>query len=504
MPPVSASIGDLGPAASPAGAQTDSLDPGDWRTFRALCHAMLDEAVDFIQGVRERQVWRPVPAEVKASLEAPLPWEGEGLERVCDDFLRLVLPYATGNIHPRFFGWVHGSGTASGMLAELLAGAMDANVGGREHGAVYVERQVLRWCRELFGFPGTAGGLLVSGTSMATLIGLTVARNHMAEQDLRAEGLGAAGERLVGYASSEAHGSVMKAFEILCLGRAALRLVPTAPDYLVELDALRRAIEDDVTSGHRPFCIIGNAGTVNTGAIDDLDGLADLAAEKGLWLHVEGAFGALAMLARSRRPLLEGLERADSLAFDFHKWLHVPYDAGCILVRREALQRQAFAARETYLGGAERGLAAGDPWFCEYGPELSRGFRALKVWFTLKEHGLGRLGDLIEANCRQARYLADRIADHPDLEGLAPVTLNIVCFRYTDSRLEPAVIDRINRALVQNLQEAGIAAPSTTQLGGKLAIRACICNHRTTLKDLDLLVAGVAELGRRAALQDMA
>jgi glutamate/tyrosine decarboxylase-like PLP-dependent enzyme len=280
--------------------------------------------------------------------------------------------------------------------------------------------------------------------------------------------------------------------------------VPTAPDYRVELDALRRAIEDDVTSGHRPFCIIGNAGTVNTGAIDDLDGLADLAAEKGLWLHVDGAFGALAMLARSRRPLLEGLERADSLAFDFHKWLHVPYDAGCILVRQEALQRQAFAAREAYLGGAERGLAAGDPWFCDYGPELSRGFRALKVWFTLKEHGLGRLGDLIEANCRQARYLADRIADHPDLEGLAPVTLNIVCFRYTDSRLEPAVIDRINRALVQNLQEAGIAAPSTTQLGGKLAIRACICNHRTTLKDLDLLVAGVAELGRRAALQDMA
>ena len=475
------------------------MDPADWKAFRVLCHMMVDEALDFIEGVRERPVWTAVPDAVKQDLAEPLPASGQGIEQVCSDFLRLVLPYATGNIHPRFFGWVHGSGTAGGVVAELLSATMNANVGGRDHGAVYVERQVLRWCREIFGFPETASGLLVSGTSMATLIAIAVARNHMAGHDVRWLGLRHMEAPLVAYASTEAHGSVIKAFEILGLGRESLRLIPVNEAYRIEMGALRRAVEEDRRSGCHPFCVIGSAGTVNTGAIDDLAALADLCVTQDLWLHVDGALGALGVLTEGVRPRLAGIDRADSLAFDFHKWMHVPYDAGCILVRCGDLHRRAFSARPAYLSGAARGLAAGDPWFCEYGPELSRGFRALKVWFTIKEHGVRRLGAKIDENCRQARYLAERVLDQPDLDLMAPVSLNIVCFRFVGQMASLDAINRINGEIVAELHESGIAAPSTTRLGDALAIRACICNHRTTRADLDALIAAVLASGRTHA-----
>ncbi|MGH6902425.1 MAG: pyridoxal phosphate-dependent decarboxylase family protein, partial [Geminicoccaceae bacterium] len=308
-------------------APRDSLDPADWEAFRDLAHRLLDDALDHLRAVPGRPAWQPVPEVVRRALAAPLPLEGQGAERTCREVRDLILPHPTGNCHPRFFGWVHGSGTAGGILAELVAAAMNANCGGRDHGAVYVERQVIEWCRQLFGFPDGAGGILVSGTSIATLIGLTVARNHLAGADVRAEGIG--GAPMVGYASAEAHGSVARAFEILGLGRGALRRLPVDEDYRIEPAALRRAIARDRADGAKPFCVIGTAGTVNTGAIDDLAALADLCAKEGLWLHVDGAFGALLALSENLKPRLAGIERADSLAFDFHKWLHVPYDAGC-------------------------------------------------------------------------------------------------------------------------------------------------------------------------------
>jgi len=488
---------DDGPEGREIAAAADeaSLDPADWGEFRALCHEMLDEALAHLETARARPVWRPVPEAVKAALAEPLPHKPQGAAQVCADFRRLVLPYGTGNTHPRFFGWVHGSGTPGGMLAELLAGAMNANLGGRDHGPVYVERQVIEWCRQLFGFPAEAGGLLVSGTSMASLIGLTVARNAKAGHDVRRLGLGSAAGSLVAYASGEAHGSVAKALEILGLGGAALRRVPVDSGYRMDLDGLARAIEDDKAAGLRPFCVVATAGTVNTGAIDDLAGIAEICRGQDLWLHVDGAFGALAILSKAHKPRLAGIERADSLAFDFHKWLHVPYDAGCILVRRGELQRQAFSSRQEYLAGAARGLAGGDPWFCEYGPELSRGFRALKVWFTLKEHGLAKLGCKVDDNCRQAAALAGRVRDHPRLELLAPVSLNIVCFRFTWPGATPEQLDRINREIVAELQERGIAAPSTTRLGGALAIRVNITNHRSRQTDMDTLVEALLAVG---------
>jgi aromatic-L-amino-acid decarboxylase len=478
-------------------APSGSLDPADWDAFAGLAHRLLDEAIHHLRTVRERPVWQPVPDAVREAFRAPLPALGQGLEATATDALRLILPYPTGNLHPRFFGWVHGSGTAGGLLAELLAAAMNANCGGRDHGAIYVERQVIAWCRQVFGFPEGASGLLVSGTSMATLIGLAVARHQHAGCDVRADGVAAAPARLVGYASREAHSSVARAFELLGLGREALRPVPTGPDHRLDVHRLELAIATDRRLGCKPFCVIATAGTASTGAIDDLATLADLAAAHGLWLHVDGAFGALAALCPELKPRLAGIERADSLAFDFHKWLHVQYDAGCILVRRGDLHRDAFAFHADYLQRAPRGLAGGEPWPCEFGPELSRGFRALKVWFTLKEHGADRLGQAILANCRQARYLAARVREQELLQLMAPVALNIVCFRVWAPALSAAEADRLNADLIAELQESGIAAPSSAILPKGLAIRVNLTNHRTTEADLDRLLEAVLELGKR-------
>lgn len=354
-----------------------TLDPQDWGEFRALAHRMLDTALDQTEGVRDRPVWTPVSAAARAALDAPLPLEGEGAARVCNDLVDTVLPYPTGNTHPRFFGWVHGAGTPIGIIAEMMAAAMNANVGGRDHGAVYVERQVIDWCRQLFGFPSGASGLVVTGTSMATLIALAVARHGASDGRAGPDGLAGQAAPLVGYTSAEAHSSVAKAFELLGLGRRNLRAVPVAETYRMDIGLLAESIAADRAKGLTPFCVIATAGTVNTGAIDDLAAIATLCAHQNLWLHVDGAFGALAMMHDTLKPCLKGIERADSLAFDFHKWMHVPYDAGCVLLRDGALHRETFSSRPAYLESAATGLAGGEPWFCDYGPELSRGFRAL-------------------------------------------------------------------------------------------------------------------------------
>ncbi len=472
-----------------------SLDPANWDDFRARAHASLDAALDLVQGVRERPVWQAMSGDVKAVFAEPLPWQAQGTGATIAAMHAHVLPYATGNIHPRFWGWVHGTGTPGGIIAEMTAAAMNCNAGGREHAAVYVERQVIEWSRELFGMPASTSGLLTAGTSMATLIGLTVARNKYAGHDVRAEGMRDAPCDLVAYTSAEAHASVAKALELLGLGRRALRSIAVDAGHRMDMSALAAAIAADRAAGRQPFAVVATAGTVNTGAIDPIAAIADLCAAEGLWLHVDGAFGAPAILNPDLAPRLAGIERADSLAFDFHKWLHVPYDAGCILVRDGALHQAAFSTRPAYLAGAARGLAAGEPWLCEFGPELSRGFRALKVWFTLKEHGLTRLGAQIAQNCRQAAHLTAAVDQHPLLERLGPAPLNIVCFRHTPTGVPGVALDALNEAIVVALQERGIAAPSTTRIKGTLAIRICLTNHRTRTEDLDLLVQSVIAIG---------
>ncbi len=476
--------------------EQQTLDPEDWGGTRRTFHRAVDLSLDWTRDVRERPVWRPVPEQIKEGLRETAPHQGRPLDDVLAQFEETVLPYGTGNTHPRFFGWVHGSGSVAGALGEMLAAFLNCNVGGRDHGAVYVERQVIQWCKEMFSFPPSASGLLTSGTSMGTLIALTVARNVKAGGDVQKLGLAGLPKRLVGYASREAHACVAKTFEILGLGSEALRLVPVGDDFRMDVSTLAGMIAADREAGLEPFAVIASAGTVNTGAIDDLEQIAALCQALGLWMHVDAAFGGLAVLTPEFRDALAPLARADSVAFDFHKWLHVPYDAGCVLVKDEPAHRETFSARREYLAPQTRGLAGGDPWYCEYGPELSRGFRALKVWFTLKTYGLDRLAGLIAQNCRQARLLGEAVAADPDLELLAPVALSIVCFRFRAPGLSEDALDALNGHIVAALQIQGIAAPSTTRLHGKTAIRVALTNHRTTDADLDVLVAGVRRLGR--------
>ena len=476
-----------------------SLDPKDWEQARAVAHEALDHALDFLQSVRERPVWRPVPEAVRRKLLEGLPADPQALHETLLQFEKLILPYATGNVHPRFFGWVHGTGTLAGVLAEMFAATMNSNCGGRDHGAVYVERAVVEWCKQAFGFPQKASGVLVSGTSMGTVVALTVARNAAADWDIRREGLGAISKKLVAYTSQEGHESIAKALELLGLGHGALRRIPVDKLFRIDLRQLRAAIVRDRAAGFQPFCVIGTAGTVNTGAIDDLAGLAQIAKQEQLWFHADGAFGGLCVLSKSLRARLKGIELADSLAFDFHKWMHVPYDAGCVLVRDGEKHWQTFTTRPSYLQGAERGLSGGGRWFCEYGPELSRGFRALKVWFTLKTYGARALGESILQNCRQADYLARLVRRAPQLELLAPAQLNIVCFRFRPRGLSEPELDALNENLVEDLHEQGVAAPSTTRIRGRLAVRVNITNHRTRREDLNLLVKAFLEAGRTRA-----
>ena len=473
----------------------ESLDPKNWEAMRILGHRMIEDMMSYLESVRERPVWQPVPGSVKQKLSIPLPLNPQKPEDIYQEFLDYILPHPMGNIHPRFWGWVIGTGTALGMLAELLAAGMNPNVGGADHVANYVERQVLEWCKEMLGYPMEASGLLVSGGSMANLVGLTVARNTMSGFDIRREGLGAAQKPMTFYGSVETHSSNQKAVELLGLGSAALRRIPVNADFQIVLPALEAAVSKDREDGFHPICVIGNAGTVNTGAIDDLNALADFCEREGLWLHIDGAFGALAALSPDLRPLLSGLERADSLAFDLHKWMYMPYEIGCALVRSEAHHRHAFSLTPDYLAHAERGLAGGPLWFSEYGVQLSRGFRALKAWMSIKEHGIKKYGRLIKQNVDQARYLAKLVDDSPDLERLAPVPLNIVCFRFKADRLDHASLNQLNQELLIQLHERGIAVPSHTTLGGKYALRVAITNHRSRREDFDVLVRQVITLG---------
>ena len=472
------------------------LDPKDWQAFRTLAHAALDDAIDYLETVDERPAWQEMPDSARERLAEPMPAKPSRLEDVYAEFAREIMPYHSGNIHPRFFGWVQGTGTPTGVLAEMLAATMNPNVGGRNHGAVYVERAIVAWFRDLFSFPHDASGVLTVGTSAANLIAVLVARTRAVGPSVRERGVTHEGGRLMAYASTATHGCVRRAFEVAGLGSASLRVLPTDSLHRIDPAAVARAVAEDRAAGNRPFMLVGNAGTVDVGAIDPLDALAELAAREGLWFHVDGAFGATAMLSPKLAPRFRGIERADSIAFDFHKWLQAPYDAGCLLVRDGELHRATFASTPSYLTRMPRGLASAQPWFTDYTLDLSRSFRALKVWFTVKEFGAQGLAAAMEENVRQARLLGDLVDGDAGFELLAPVQLNVVCFRYRTPGLSESELDAFNDELVIRLQESGVAVTSSTTVGTHRAIRVCIVNQRTRDDDL---TATLDELKRLAA-----
>lgn len=476
----------------------ETLDPADWTDVEDLSHRIMDDAIAYLRGVRDRPVWREMPPEVRAFFEAPLPRAPMPLSAVYREVAEKLMPYPMGNVHPRFWSWYMGSSNFAGALGEFLAAVQGSNLGGGNHAAALMDGQVVDWCKEMVGFPASAGGTLVSGGSMANMIGLAVARNAKAGIDVREYGVAAIRKPLRFYASDQIHSCHRKAMEALGLGNRALRRIPTDSELRMDIGALRAAITDDRAAGFQPACVIGTAGTVNTGAIDDLEALASVAAEENLWFHVDGCIGALLAIAPENAYRVAGVERADSLALDPHKWLHAPFEAGCALIRDASAHHKTFAVKPEFLETAPRGLASG-PWLHEYNLQTSRGFRALKIWMALKEHGIEKFGRLVDQNIAQARYLNGLIEAEPRLELVAPTSINIVCYRYRPEGIGGEALKALNTEIMVRLQEEGTAAVSDTTVRGEHCLRVAINNHRTKRADLDILVAETIRLGASLA-----
>ena len=463
-------------------AEGHRLDPPDWDLFERQLHRLATACVDRLRRARDLP-WQPPPADMAARVAL----DGRADPAVWDRVLADVVPYATGNTHPRFFGWVHGTGTAHGVAAEMVAAAMNANMGGRDQGGAHVERAVLRWLHRVAGWPGDASGLLTTGTSQATILALHCARLR-AFPDVRRTGIAALPPCRV-YAAEGAHSCVKKALEVMGHGAEALIGID-APGGRMDVDRLRAAVVRDRAHGRHPLAVVGTAGSVNLGTFDDLEALAGLAAEERLWFHADAAFGFWTRLAAPPwRGLSAGIERADSVALDFHKWGAVPYAAGAALIRDHALHLSAFRERPAYLAEGAEGLAGGDWWATDYGIELSRAFTALKVWATVKAVGADALGAQVTDNCRQAALMG-RLAEASDALDLARPVVSNLC------TLRPRAGDAA--AIAARLQLEGSAVFSTTVVDGRPCLRAAIVNHRTTTADVEAAVRA-AERAVRAA-----
>jgi aromatic-L-amino-acid decarboxylase len=476
----------------------ESLDPENWAEMRELAHQVVDDALDYLQTIRQQPVWQAVPEEVKQHLRKSAPSAPTDPAEVYSDFKHNILPYTMRTSHPRFWSWYMGSGSIMAALADFMAAVMNPNLGGGNHVAPLVESQVIGWMRTMLGMPDDASGLLTSGASMANFTALAVARNTNCGYDVRREGVRVAGGQLTVYASTEVHSCNQKAVETLGLGTSGMRYVPVNDDYTIDLKALERKVAGDKAAGMVPFCVIATAGTINTGAIDDLNAIADFCRREKLWFHVDGAIGAVGILAGNVKDQLAGIERADSIALDLHKWMHIPFEAGCVLVRDPVAHRDSFSLIPEYLqrDADAGGLASGSLWFSDYGLQLTRQFRALKVWMSIKEHGLDRFGRMMARNVDQAHYLGQRVEETAGLELTAPIGLDIVCFRFNPGDMEIAALNKLNQSILIALQESGIAAPSYTTLRGVYCLRVAISNHRSRFEDFDVLVEEAVRFGR--------
>jgi len=470
------------------------LDPADWNDIKNLGYQIIDDMVDYLKNVGERPVWTPIPQHVKDEFKRPLPQTGSDIFSVYNEFKQNILPYPGGNIHPKHFSWVQGTGTPMGAFADLLCGVMNNNATIADQSALYVDAQVINWCKELMNYPADGSGILVSGGSIANITALIVARNTIIANSKNAGVYSAAG-KLTAYCSAETHNCLGKAAEVIGIGNEQLRKIPVTADFEIDIEALKIKIAEDKAKGFIPFCIIGNAGTVNTGAIDPLDGLLQIARNENIWFHIDGAFGALAKLVPAYEHKLKAIEGADSVAFDLHKWMYMQYEVGCVLFKNAAAHRKAFATAVNYLTAHERGLAAGPETISNYGMELSRGFKALKVWMSLKEHGLGKYREMIGQNINQAFYLGELIQQQPLLELMTPVTMNIVCYRFNPGDLDQQQLNTLNKELLMRMHETGVAGPSYTILNGSYVIRVAITNHRTRRHHLEEMIAGTIKLG---------
>jgi aromatic-L-amino-acid decarboxylase len=438
---------------------------------------------DYLGNLRDRRVYGQMSStEIRERLDPALPTKGINFEELLKVFRETIIPFSRQNAHPRMFGYVQSPGTFLAAFADLLASTLNANLTAWRSAPapVEIERLTIDWIRQILGFNAEAGGLFVSGGSMANLAAIAAARQ--AKHDCSG--------RLRIYASSETHFSIAKAAALLGIERENVQHVAVDERFRIRVDDLVAKISADLEAGYAPFCVVANAGTVNTGAVDPLADVREIADRFNLWMHVDGSYGAFAVLAESARKLFTGLEQADSMALDPHKWLYLPVDVGCVIYRAPEIARAAFAheAEYTRIIGEEADEAFA---FWDYGPELSRRFRALKVWMLLKGVGVNALGEAIESNLACARYLESMVRTSDDFEMVAPVELSIFCFRHVPVQLKnqsPQIIDTFNERLLIALQRDGSSYLSNATLGGRFALRGCVLNYRTTLRDMEILL----------------
>lgn len=477
---------------SPMSNQTDQWA---WSSdeIKRVGYRVIDLIAEHLSSLPSRPVFAPVPPELAtAFLHDRAPQDGRDPEAILELFRSTVEPYPFGNGHPRFFGWVNSPPTVMGIFADALAAAMNPSCAGGNHAAVYVERQVVNWFKEMLGYPADAFGLLVSGGSMAALTALAVARHVRCGFDVRAKGLRDTSSQLVVYRTAEGHGCHQKAIELLGIGSDNVRTIEHDDGWRMRPSALRARIEHDRREGLTPIAVIASAGTVNTGAIDPLQEIAEVCQEYDVWLHVDGAYGAPAILSEKYERALAAIALADSVALDPHKWLCVPVEAGLVLIRHADAQRAAFSLVPPYLrtDGSMTGVG-GPPWFSEYGFQQTRGFRALKVWMSLLHHGVTGYRDVITRTLDLATNLTEMLRSASEFEVCEPQSLGIVCFRFRPRAVEELDLNSINQAALERLQLGGEAFVSSTSLNGVFWLRACVLNPRTTAEDLRALLDAV-------------
>lgn len=474
---------------------TEELDGWNWseEEIRRIGYRVVDLIAAHLTTVPSRPVFSPVPEDVSAAfLQGPMPEHGGSPDEILAAFQRTVEPYPFGNGHPRFFAWVNSPPTVMGIFADALAAAMNPSCAGGNHGAIYVERQVVNWFKELLDYPREAFGLLVSGGSMAALTALAVARHAKCGFDVRTHGLRRCSSQLTFYKTAEGHGCHQKAIELLGIGANHIRTIDHDDRFRMRPSALAAQIQQDRRDGHTPIAVVASAGTVNTGAIDPLEEIAHVCREHDVWLHVDGAYGAPAVLSETYGSELAAIRLADSVALDPHKWLCVPVEAGLVLIRDAAAQRTAFSLVPPYLrtDGSPTGVG-GPAWFSEYGFQQTRGFRALKVWMSLMHHGRAGYRAAIEYTLGLAARLAAMLRASPDFEVCEPQSLGIVCFRFRPSTTASQDLNAFNQAVLERVQLGGRAFVSSTSLNGVFWLRACVLNPTTTVADLDVLLAAL-------------
>ena len=481
--------------------------------FRKIGHRLVDQIAERLAGIPNGLVTHDEsPAEVRRALgaERTLPPAGADAGRLVGEATDLLFDHSLFNGHPRFFGYITSSPAPIGMLGDFLAAALNQNVGARQLSplATEIEGQVVRWIAELIGFPTTCGGLLVSGGNMANLVGFLAARAARAPWDVRKEGLSREGRTLVVYASEGTHGWIKKAADMFGLGTDAIRFVGTDPEQRMDVTALRRRIEQDRKLGHHPLLVVGTAGSVGTGAVDPLPEIAAVCREHQLWFHVDGAYGALAAQAAGSPSSLRGVCEADSVAVDPHKWLYAPLEAGCALVRDPERLRGAFSYSAAYYHFDDQAVN-----YFDYGPQNSRGFRALKVWLALRQVGRSGYLAMIGDDILLARHLHQLLDRHPEFEATSQ-GLSITTFRYVPPDLRPHLgsgkveshLNRLNQELLTAVEKSGEAFLSNAVIDGRFLLRACIVNFHTSLGDIEALPPLLSRLGQkadRALRQDM-